>query len=467
MWDLLLYIVFISAVFLLYWFAAKNIQKLQNVILLFASILFYTYLDWRFTALILGQTALTFFLANKYDQTKKKYLITTGVILNLGILLFYKYFNFFIDSFQEFFKSADSLAIKVALPVGISFYTFRLVGYLLDVKNKKASAEDNPIIFGTYSMFFPSVIMGPIDTAKALIPQFKKARTFKYDTAATGLRQILYGIFSKYVIGNSIAVFTGEVFADYKNQDGSTLLLTLFLYFIQLYADFAGYSNIALGIARLFGIEIAKNFNYPIFAQNIADFWRKWHMSLTTWFTNHLFMPLVIFFRDYGKFGLILAILINFSIIGLWHGAAWNFLLFGILHGLFYVPLILFGNINKQYNYKKLDSINLKWILNVVITTLLFILSLTFFISKDMEMVTGIFGRIFSTSLFTMPVLKYKLIFFCAIIYIVEFLSKKKEFPLEFRSEKSFVRHAVYIVVLSFIIIYGLFNGSQFIYQQF
>ena len=237
--------------------------------------------------------------------------------------------------------------------LGISFFTFRTLSYLLDIDKGKIKAEKNWVVFFAYVSFFPSILSGPIDRAKNLIPQLEKKRAFDYNQAIDGLRQILWGLFKKIVIADNCAPFVNQIFNNYQSYPSSSLLLGAFFYAIQIYADFSGYSDMAIGISRLMGFNITKNFDFPFFAQNIAEYWRKWHMSLTSWLTDYVFTPLSIAFRDYGKWGLTFAIIINFTIIGIWHGPNWTYVLFGFLHGCYFIPLILRGTMNKKNKIAK------------------------------------------------------------------------------------------------------------------
>lgn len=336
----------------MYWQVFGRNLKVQNVILLLGSYIFYAWLNWKFLLLLIISSAVSYVLGLSISKTtnekKKNLLLYLAVFQSLGILFFFKYFNFFITSIVDllnvFHLNPNIQTLKIILPFGISFYTLKLISYVLDVYNEKIEPTNDWFVFFNYVSFFPCLLAGPIDRADNFIPQLEKSRQFSYAQSVDGFRQILWGLFKKIVIADSCASITGQLFDNYQNYPGSSLLLGAFLYIVQIYADFSGYSDMAIGISKLLGFSIPNNFNYPFFAQNIAEFWQRWHISLTSWMTEYVYSPLSFIFRRYAKNGIILSIIINFILVGLWHGSNWTFVIFGLLHGLYFIPLILNGS---------------------------------------------------------------------------------------------------------------------------
>lgn len=347
------FVVFFVVVFLIYHLALNQHTKAQNIFLLIASYFFYGYADLRMLPILIGATVLYYLLGigiEKSNDKRATLLKTIGVILGLSLLGYFKYFNFFVDSFvsllNHFGLQVHWHTMQIIMPLGISFFTFRLLSYILEIDRRHIVASRNIISFALYVAFFPCLLAGPIDRPNTFLPQLEKKRVFNYELSVNGLRQVLWGLFKKVVIADNLSIYVDTVWnntLDLVPQSASTLLLVTILYIFQLYADFSGYSDMAIGIAKLLGICLADNFRAPLFALNIADYWKRWHISLTTWLTDYVFMPLNIKFRNLNKWGIIFAILITFILIGLWHGADWTFGLFGLYHGLLYVPLILSG----------------------------------------------------------------------------------------------------------------------------
>jgi alginate O-acetyltransferase complex protein AlgI len=342
--------------FFLYWLIFNRNLRIQNLLILAASYVFLAWWDWRFLSILAGSSVVNYFLGIYIEKTQnekhKRFLIYLGLLQGLGSLLFFKYFNFFINSLTDavsiFNVSLNIHTLNLILPLGISFYTFRAISYLLDIDSGKIKPTSDGVVFLIYMSFFPTLLSGPIDKARTFIPQLEKKRVFNYDQAKDGLRQIVWGLFKKVVIADSCTTFTDHIFNNYEHLPASSLLLGALFNIIQIYADFSGYSDMAIGFSRLMGFNITKNFNFPFFAQNIAEFWRRWHISLTTWMTEYVFTPLSFIFRESGKAGLFLAILINFILVGLWHGANWTFIIYGFLNGCYFIPLIIKGTLNKK-----------------------------------------------------------------------------------------------------------------------
>jgi len=473
------FVCFFVIFFLLYWYVFSGNLKLQNVLILTGSYVFYAWWDWRFLFLLIGSSALNYILGIYIDKSKnekqRSLLLWIGLVQGLGCLLFFKYFNFFIKSFISAFGAfnvkADIYTLNIILPLGISFYTFRTISYLLDLKSGKIKPATDWVVFFSYVAFFPSLLSGPIDRPKTLIPQLEKKRVFDYSQASDGMRQILWGLFKKIVIADNCSLFNAGIFDHYKTLSASSLLFGAFLFTIQVYADFSGYSDMAIGLANLLGFKITRNFNYPFFAQNIADFWRRWHISLTSWLTDYVFMPLSVYFRDYGKSGLILAILINFTLIGAWHGANWTFVFFGFLNGCFYIPLVLRGTLNKK---KKAGGQSaLKAFANMAGMFILLMFTFLIFRADSLSQAFDYYGKLFSSSLFSGFVITEKLntavILLCiAIMLLAEWLQRDKQHALQIDAIKIFpVRALIYFGLIFVILSFNATKNADFIYFKF
>ncbi|MFN3968665.1 MBOAT family O-acyltransferase [Flavobacterium sp.] len=476
------FVIFFTAFFLLYWLVVNRNLKAQNLLLLLGSYFFYAWTDWRLLAFLIGVSGLNYSLGLKIEsavnEKTKRIFLYIGVLQGIGGLLFFKYYNFFVSSFNEAFQSIGiSLGLntlKLIVPLGISFFTFRTISYLLDIDKGKAEASKDWLVFFNYVAFFPSILSGPIDKAKTFIPQLEIRRAFNYHNAVDGLRQILWGLFKKVVIANNCAVITNDVFTNYQNLPASSLVIGMFLYTIQIYADFSGYSDMAIGVARLLGFKITKNFDFPFFAQNIADFWRRWHISLTSWLTEYVFTPLSIYFRDYANNGLILAIVINFTLIGIWHGANWTYILFGFLNGIYYIPLILKGTMNKK---KKLAQTGFKEIVNMVKTFTLVMLTFVIFKATSITEAFDFYKHLGSKSLLQLPILNgVSLLYFGSILgyillmFMMEWNAKTNEHALEYfgTNQPKIVRWLGYCLLI--VVIYyfsSAVSNQDFIYLQF
>jgi len=473
---------FFTVFFFLYWLVFKNSVQLQNLLILTGSYVFYAFWDWRFLFLMAGSSLLNYYLgiyiAKSKNEKRRQLLLYIGLLQGIGGLIFFKYYNFFVTSFVEAFSffniSLQAHTLQLILPLGISFYTFRAMSYLLDIYNEETEATSNWVVFFSYISFFPSLVSGPIDRANLLIPQLAKKRLFTYDNAANGMRQILWGLFKKVVVADNCALITNQVFDNYTSMPASSLVLGACIYSIQLYADFSGYSDMAIGFARLLGFNITKNFNFPFFAQNIASFWRRWHMSLTSWMTEYVYTPLSFIFRRRGKAGMIAAILLNFFIIGLWHGANWTFVVFGLLHGCFFIPMILRGTINKQEKLlpeKLLPSFST--FKNMVLTFLLVAITNVIFRADNMTHAVNYYRRIFSSSIFSFPVFKTNMstlagLAFACIALLIEWLGRNQEYALEGLFSR-FPKPLRWTFYYTLALIIFLFAGKeqQFIYIQF
>ena len=342
---------FLPIVFLLYWFVFNRNIKVQNLFIVAASYLFYGWWNWKFLLLIAFTSLCSFgagLLIERHER-KAKWINVLNIILNLGILGTFKYYDFFVSSFAEMFGlNADSLLLRIILPVGISFYTFQALGYSIDVYKKKLPPTHDPVAFFAYISFFPQLVAGPIERATNLLPQFLRRRTFDPTQAVDGLRQILWGLFKKMVVADNCAIMVNYVFDNYAEESGAMLILGAVAFTFQIYGDFSGYSDIAIGVARLFGFTLMRNFNFPYFSRDIAEFWRRWHISLNTWFRDYVYIPLG--GSRGGKSMIIRNTFVIFLISGLWHGANWTFLLWGAYNAVLFLPLILSHKNRKNLN---------------------------------------------------------------------------------------------------------------------
>jgi alginate O-acetyltransferase complex protein AlgI len=477
------FLFFFIVFFIGYWFFFQKNLKLQNLLILLGSYIFYGWADWRLLSFLICISILNFYLGINIEKTEnpkyKRLLLNIGLLQGIGGLIFFKYTNFFIISSNEVFQALHLKlqlhSLSLIVPLGISFFTFRTISYLLDIDKGKIKPCKNWVVFFNYVSFFPTVLSGPIDKAITFIPQLEKKRTFDYAQTVDALRQILWGLFKKVVIADGCAIFTNEIFNNYYNLPASAILIGAFLYTIQIYADFSGYSDMAIGVSRLLGFNVTKNFDFPFFAQNIAEFWRKWHISLTAWLTEYVFTPLSITFRNYDKVGLILAILINFTLIGIWHGANWTYVLFGFLHGCYFIPLIISGTMNKKKKIvpNKLFP-SLSEFINILATFMLVMLTFIIFKSATISEAYHIFSHLFSLSIFSNPNLqtysiKLVLIFiFISTMFFIEWRGRNQQFAIArlFADKPKIFRWGFYYLLLIVIFIFASTN-QQFIYFQF
>ena len=437
------FIVFFIVVFLIYHLALHQHTKVQNIFLLIASYFFYGYADWRMLPILIGATVLYYLLGigiEKSNDKRATLLKTIGVILGLSLLGYFKYFNFFIDSFvsllNHFGLQVHWHTMQIIMPLGISFFTFRLLSYILEIDRRHIVASRNVIPFALYVAFFPCLLAGPIDRPNTFLPQLEKKRAFNYDLSVDGIRQVLWGLFKKVVIADNLSIYVDTVWnntVDLVPQSASTLLLAMVLYLFQLYADFSGYSDMAIGIAKLLGIRLADNFRAPLFALNIVDYWKRWHISLTTWLTDYVFMPLNIKFRNLDKWGIIFAILITFMLIGFWHGADWTFGLFGLYHGLLYIPLILSGVFYKKTKLKT-NQYGLpvfRDFCRIVLTNILVMLGLLLFRAPSLTDCWHFIASLCDSSILSLPLVENvpHLLVVCAAICVMLLMEWKNRLP--------------------------------------
>ena len=476
------FLIFFAIVFFLYYFPLKEKTTAQNWLLLIASYVFYGIANWRMIPILLISTTFFYFLGKEIPKGSDKRsaaLSTLGVIAGIGLLFYFKYLDFFITSFADLFNNiglkVNWSSFGIIFPLGISFFTFRLISYVIEIHRGKIKPDNSFVTFATYISFFPTIMSGPIDRPNDFIPQLKTKRIFNYDLAIDGSRQVLWGIFKKMLIADNIASFVDATWSDIAIQNSPTLIIAAALYTIQMYADFSGYSDMAIGVGKILGLRITKNFNYPFFARNIADFWQRWHISLTSWITDYVFMPLNIKFRNIGNLGVILAIIINMIVIGVWHGANWTFALFGLYHGLLFIPLIIRGTFGKRKKLKhnKYGLPLFSDFVKMVTTFSLFTLGLIIFkadnISQAAQYILGIFNTSNLFSLTTDGLRALIPTLLCTIAMIaLEWKQRDKEFPLQV---DSLISNKIWQIAFFWLIVIVtvLYSGGeqQFIYFQF
>jgi D-alanyl-lipoteichoic acid acyltransferase DltB (MBOAT superfamily) len=475
---------FLPTVFVLYWFVFNHSLRIQNFFIVVASYVFYGWWDWRFLFLIAftsfcswGSGILMQFIDRNRNSSSRcdlsRIIFIGNIILNLGILGVFKYYNFFIDNFVSAFASIgiylQPVTLKIILPVGISFYTFQALSYSIDVYRKKIEPTKDVVAFFAYVGFFPQLVAGPIERATNLLPQFYVQRTFDYTKAVDGLRQILWGLFKKVVIADNCAVIANTIFNHSGDYSGSTLVLGAVFFTFQIYGDFSGYSDIAIGTARLFGFNLMRNFAFPYFSRDIAEFWRRWHISLTTWFRDYLYIPLG--GSRVVKWKVIRNTFIIFLVSGFWHGANWTFIAWGTLHALFFLPLLFTHKNRKNIEIVACGKIlpSVKDVFQIVTTFILVVFAWIFFRADNITHAWSYVSDIFSSSLFRIPVIVGKKMFFLISVFvIVEWLGREDQYAIEKLGLKwkNSIRYLMYYAIIAFIF---LFAGEEqeFIYFQF
>ena len=473
--------IFLPLVFILYWFVFQRNLKIQNILVVVASYVFYGWWDWRFLILILFSTLTDYIIGlllhRENNQRKRKIFLAVSVVINLSFLGFFKYCNFFIDNFIDAFRifgyELNIHTLNIILPVGISFYTFQTMSYTIDIYRRKIDATDDFIAFAAFVGFFPLLVAGPIERAANFLPQFYKKRTFDYEKAVDGMRQMLWGFFKKIVIADNCASFVNMAFENPQEQTGSTLLIGVIFFTFQIYCDFSAYSDIAIGTSRLFGFNAMRNFAYPLFSRDIAEFWRRWHISQTTWFRDYVYFPLG--GSRVSKIKVVRNTFIIFLLSGFWHGANWTFIAWGICNTVLFLPLILMEKNRKYTNTvaenKRLP--NIKEVFQMGSTFLLITLTWVFFRSDSIEQAFTYFKGLADMSLFSLPPTENMLILKCLIfisgMLIVEWIGRNNRFGLEkiAITWKKPLRWACYLFIVILILLSVKAEGTPFIYFQF
>ena len=472
---------FLPTVFIFYWFVFNRNRTIQNFLILVSSYVFYGWWDWRFLFLILFSTIVDFTVGNLItgttNRTARKGLLSISILVNLGLLGFFKYYNFFIENFIEAFSffglELNSSTLNIILPVGISFYTFQTLSYTIDIYRNRINATKDFVAFAAFVGFFPQLVAGPIERASHLLPQFHRTRSFDATLAMDGIRQVLWGLFKKMVIADNCAEYVNLIFNNPVDYSGSTLLLGAFLFAFQIYGDFSGYSDIAIGTARLFGFDLMKNFAFPYFSRDIAEFWRRWHISLSTWFRDYLYIPLG--GSRVSRAKTIRNIFIIFIVSGFWHGANWTFIIWGALNAIYFLPLLL-----AKRNRSHLDTVasskyfpSLRELIQMIFTFSLTLFAWIFFRVENLSHAWEYLNILFSPSLFTLPSLLSDTQMIVVLVNIVlfvaiEWMGREKEFALQIIDKVPIPVKVVSTYILAvFIILFMNAGQYEFIYFQF
>ena len=438
------FLIFFPVVFFLHWFVFKKNKSSQNLFLIIVSYFFYSCWDWRFSFLLGFSTILDYYsgiiISNSNDLKTKRNWMRLSIFVNLGILCYFKYTNFFIDSFIQLFQNigfqCDYSTLKIILPIGISFYTFHGISYVLDNYYGRIKATTNIVEYSLFVSFFPLLVAGPIERATHLLPQLTKKREFNYFQSVEGCRLIIWGMFKKVVIADSLAPIVDEIFSNYQHHNGLTLIIGVVGFAFQVYGDFSGYTDIARGISKLLGIELILNFNFPYFSRSIPEFWSRWHISLSSWLNDYVFTPLALNFRNNGKIGIFIAIFTTFIISGFWHGAGLHFILWGGYYGLLYIPYIFSKKGIKSMVSKKNEIVRVTDIPRILLTFSLVCIGYVFFRAENMDMAFNYLNCLFSSLIndigqysrfprgLTIIVYSCSLLFFDLVLY------RKIKFPI-------------------------------------
>jgi D-alanyl-lipoteichoic acid acyltransferase DltB (MBOAT superfamily) len=488
LFNSLAYAVFLPVVYMVYWYVFRTV-KARNLLLLVASYFFYAWWDWRFLLLLVTLSGLNYIIGIRMGEadptTKGRRWLIIGIVCNLGILGFFKYFNFFIDGFNDILSTvglrAGTFTINVILPLGISFYVFLSLSYLIDIFKKTLHTEKSIVSVLLSLNFFSIIVAGPIQRPASLLPQIGKPRSFDYSLSVDGLKQIVWGLFAKIVIADELAIYVDDIFNNAKDYSGSTLLVGIVFFTIQIYADFAGYSNIAIGTGKLFGFNIMRNFAFPYFASDISEFWKRWHISLTTWFRDYLFLPLSFSvsakIRREKLLGIskelivfISASIVTWILTGLWHGASYNFIVWGLLHGtlliLFYIQRKPRKKFLKRIGVKKDHPaiVGAEYLLTIV----LIMLAWVFFRAESLDKAIEYLAGLFSSTLLSKPQVHPFLLMLIVFLFILaEWMQRSYDHPLRLENMNSrILRWSAYYLTVLLILFYA--GGHQeFIYQQF
>ncbi|NLR90472.1 MBOAT family O-acyltransferase [Flammeovirga agarivorans] len=476
--------IFLPIVFLLYWFVLNKNLKLQNLFIVIVSYIFYGWWDWRFLFLIAFSSLVDFFIGvqlSKTDTPKlRKLLMGISLSVNLGFLGFFKYFNFFIDSFASTFTffgiPFSPTHLNILLPVGISFYTFQTLSYSIDVYRRQLEPTKDIIAFLAFVSFFPQLVAGPIERATHLLPQFNKKREFNYALSVDGLKQILWGLAKKIIIADNAAEFANLIFNNADQYPGSVKLIGAIFFSLQIYGDFSGYSDIAIGTSKLFGFDLMQNFAFPYFSRDIAEFWRRWHISLNTWFRDYLYIPL-----GGSRGGLSKKVrntFIIFLVSGFWHGANWTFIVWGGLNALYFLPLLLAKKNRNNIGVVAEDRVfpNAQEVFQMLRTYLLVVLAWIFFRAESVPHAISFIDGIFSTSFFTFPSATYfagqnlsiyTMVACIIVFFVIEWAGRRNIYAIQhFNLGHVTVKWSFYYSLI-FCIFLFMGNEQDFIYFQF
>ena len=472
----LAFAIFLPVVFFLYWFVCNKTKRSQNALLIVASYYFYSCWDWRFLFLLVFSTFLDYYTGIQIEKAtaekNRKFWFWLSIIVNLGFLGIFKYYNFFAASFSDLLNSAglksSPILLNVILPVGISFYTFHGLSYVIDIYYKRIKAEYNFVDYSLFVSYFPLLVAGPIERATHLLPELKVKREFDFDKAKEGIYQIIWGLVKKVVIADTCATYANAIFDHYTSMNSFSLILGAIYFAFQIYGDFSGYSDIALGVSKLFGLDLLRNFNYPYFSRDIAEFWRRWHISLSSWFRDYLYIPL-----GGSKGGLWMKIrntFIIFVVSGFWHGANWTYIVWGFINSVYFLPLLL-----RNSNRNNMDTIELSWnfnsvkiIISILRTFLITCIAWVFFRAKTITDAILYLKGIFTSKDFSFQYLdneryNYELLLMIGLFVLVEWNNRTKIEPLS--GKRSILKLALAIIA---IMAFGTFSDyKEFIYFQF
>ena len=470
------FLLFLPIVFSLYWFVFNKNLKIQNTLILVSSYMFYGWWDSRFLTLIFLSTIVDFSIGLNIAKTsprkKQKALLWCSILFNLSVLGFFKYYNFFVDSWLELLRSVgyeikSVWTLNIILPVGISFYTFQTMSYTIDIYRKKLKPTKDFIAFASFVSFFPQLVAGPIERATNLLPQILRKRVFKYEQGVQGLRLILWGMFKKVVIADSLAPMVDDIFNNYQDFGGGTLWLGAIYFAFQIYCDFSGYSDIAIGTAKLFGIELMSNFKFPYFSRNVGEFWRRWHISLSSWFRDYLYIP--IGGSKKGKWKSVRNIFIIFLVSGFWHGANWTFIIWGLFHALLFLPSFIFKT-NRKYTSSIIGENYLlptpKELLQVGTTFILVTIGWVFFRSESLNHAWNYLSGMFlgdNFSVFSFLFLKYLLLL--SLFGALDFIFYKKNIL-----QKKSIKNELILMAITLVLVVSIVIGQEnksFIYFEF
>jgi alginate O-acetyltransferase complex protein AlgI len=472
--------VFLPVVFLLYWFVFRTL-RIQNALLLIASIVFYGWWDWRYLGLVFFSAGIDYWMALRLERTEhapaRKALLGVSLVTNLALLGFFKYTDFFITSFNDAFtllgQPLGLETLRIVLPVGISFYTFQSLSYTIDVYRRELKASHDIVEFGAFVLFFPQLVAGPIERAANLLPQFARPRVFDNAMARNGLRQMLWGLFKKIVVADNCSQIVNQLYADPGAHSGSTMVLATVLFAFQIYGDFSGYSDIAIGVARLFGFELMRNFAFPYFSRDMAEFWRRWHISLSTWFRDYVYIPLG--GNRGSKAFVVRNTMIIFVVSGFWHGANWTFVAWGALNALFFLPLVL-RNTHRSMTGTVAEGHMLPSVREAGMMAMTFAMACfawIFFRSRSMGEAFAVIDRILSPSILSMPelvaprILAFSLLGI-GITVLFEWINRERQYGLQMDGRGGRpMRYALYYGLIAIIIVCAPLGGGEFIYFQF
>ena len=484
LFNSIIFLCFFVLVFFAHWFIFSKNAKWQNSFLLVTSFVFYSFWDWRFLFLLIFSISSVYLIGERIDklndEISRKRWMRFGVFLSLGVLFFFKYFNFFTDSIFNLLHSIgiqpNFQLLNIVLPVAISFYTFHGVSYVLDIYHRKIQSTKSWLDYALFVSYFPLLVAGPIERATHLLPQLRTKRIFSRSDVKEGLSLMLWGFFKKIAVADSLGTIANMVFESHSEYSSIGHLFGAFIFALQIYADFSGYTDIARGVSRFFGIQLLLNFNFPYFSRSIPEFWSRWHISLSSFLNDYVFLPLALFFRNHGKWGIFISIFITFLISGFWHGAGWNFVFWGSLHGLYYLPQFLKKGkkLKSIFGNKSSDQGWLSNFSNRLLTFSLVVLALIFFRSKTISDGFYFVYEVFVNKSFFAPqellktsthlIVLLKGLAAACLVFGIEYLFFKRTRKLE-----HLIDNKLKVVVICLLLLFfGSFENSlEFIYFQF